>query len=75
MPSGRCLNTKRLKQHRRLVTTLARLLAQKQRLIDRLQGNPGPEEREEIERLLEQINTALDFLDEAGPGISEKDES
>jgi hypothetical protein len=54
------------------MTTLAKLLAQKQQLIERLDENPGPEEREEIERLLEQINAALDSLDEAGPGISKK---
>jgi hypothetical protein len=52
------------------MTTLARLLEQKQQLIERLQGDPGPEEREQIERLLEQVNAALDSLDEAGPGTS-----
>jgi hypothetical protein len=57
------------------MTTLAKLLAQKQQLIERLQENPGPEEREEIERLLEKIDTALSFLDEAGPGTSGRDES
>lgn len=56
------------------MTTLAKLLAQKQQLIERLDENPGPQERDEIERLLEQINAALDSLDEAGPGISPKDE-
>ncbi len=56
------------------MTTLARLLAQKQQLIERLEGNPGTEERNEIERLLEKINTALYFLDEAGPGTSTTDE-
>jgi hypothetical protein len=54
-----------------LMTTLAKLLEQKQELIERLQGDPGPEERNEIERLLEQINAALDSLDEAGPGTSD----
>jgi len=54
-----------------MTTTLARLLAQKQELIERLQGDPGPEERAEIERLLEKIDTALDLLDDARPGISE----
>jgi hypothetical protein len=29
--------------------------------------NPGGQEREEIQRMLEKINTALDLLDEAGP--------
>ena len=56
------------------MTTLAKLVAQKQQLIDRLQEHLGPGERQEIERLLEKINTTLYFLDEAGPGISERDE-
>ena len=50
------------------MTTLAKLLAEKQQLIERLEQNPGPQEREEIERLLEKINAALNLLDEAGPG-------
>jgi hypothetical protein len=50
-----------------MTTTLVKLLAQKQQLIERLQGDPGPEERDEIERLLEKIDTALNLLDEAGP--------
>ena len=49
------------------MTSLAKLLEQKQQLIERLEENPGPEEREQIERLLEQVNAALDWLDEAGP--------
>ena len=52
------------------MTTVANLLARKQLLLDRLQENVGPHEREEIERQLEQINTALNFLDDAGPGKS-----
>jgi hypothetical protein len=31
------------------MTILAKLLAQKQQLIERLEANPGPQEREEIE--------------------------
>jgi DNA-binding MarR family transcriptional regulator len=54
-----------------MTTTLARLLAKKQELIERLQENPGPEEREQIERLLEQVNAALDLLEKAGPGTSD----
>jgi len=50
------------------MTTLAKLLAEKQQLIERLEKNPGRQEREAIERLLQKINTALDLLDEAGPG-------
>jgi hypothetical protein len=49
------------------MTTLANLLARK----PQLEENPGPNERDEIERLLEQIDTALDLLDEAGPSEPE----
>ncbi len=45
------------------MTTLAKLLARKQKLIERLQENPGHNERDEIERLIAQINTALDLLE------------
>jgi hypothetical protein len=50
------------------MTALAKLLLGKQQLIERLEKNPGRQEREEIERLLEKINAALNLLDEAGPG-------
>ena len=51
------------------MTPPAKLLSQKQELIERLQqGDIGPAERDEIGRLLEHINAALDSLDEAGPG-------
>ncbi len=50
------------------MTTLAKLLAQKQELIARLQQEEiGPEEHDEIERLLEEIEAALDSLDRTGP--------
>jgi hypothetical protein len=39
---------------------LAKLLSQKEQLIGRPQDAAGPEEREQIECLLEQINAALD---------------
>jgi hypothetical protein len=52
------------------MTTAAKLLAHKQQLLERLQEDPGPNERAEIERLLEQIDTALNLLDEAGPNGS-----
>jgi len=35
-----------------MMTTMPRLLAQKQELLERLRQNPGPNERAEIERLL-----------------------
>jgi DNA-binding MarR family transcriptional regulator len=50
------------------LTTLAKLLAQKQTLLEELQQDLGPEERDQIERLLEQINAALDSLE---PGASD----
>jgi len=50
------------------MTTVANLLARKQLLLERLQENPGPHERDEIERLLAQIDTALGLLDQTGPG-------
>jgi hypothetical protein len=50
------------------MTTIANLLARKRVLLERLQENPGPNERGEIERLLGQIDTALDLLDQTGPG-------
>jgi hypothetical protein len=55
------------------MTTMAKLLAQKQQLVERL-DTAGPHEREELERLLEKINAALQSLDEAGPGVSRDDE-
>ena len=49
------------------MTTVAKLLARKQQLTDRLQQDPGPNERDEIERLLTEIDAALDLLEEVGP--------
>jgi hypothetical protein len=46
------------------MTTLAKLLAKKQKLIERLQPEDiGPAERDEIGQLLDQINAALHLLD------------
>lgn len=45
------------------MSTGDKLLARKQALLDRLQSDPGPSEREEIERLLAQIETALSLLE------------
>ncbi len=56
------------------MTTLAKLLARKQQLVDRLQEDPGPHERDEIERLLTEINEALNLLDDTGPGKSGDDQ-
>jgi hypothetical protein len=52
-------------------TTLAKLLAQKRQLLERLQEVPGPNEREEIQRLLAKIDEELILVEEAGPGISD----
>src|SRR5437879_2464029 len=49
------------------MTTIARLLARKQRLLERLEEDLGPHEGGEIERLLAEIDTALNLLDEARP--------
>jgi hypothetical protein len=56
------------------MTTMAKLLAQREQLVERLEAGPGPHERHEIERLLEEIDAALQSLDEAGPGISRSEE-
>jgi hypothetical protein len=56
------------------MTTLVKLLTRKQQLIQRLEENPGPNEQAEIERLLAEIDEALNFLDETGPGTSRRDE-
>ncbi|WP_315705709.1 MULTISPECIES: hypothetical protein [unclassified Bradyrhizobium] len=52
------------------MSTVAKLLAQKQQLIERLDENPGPQESEEIQHLLRKIEAALELLAEAGPGTS-----
>ena len=56
------------------MTTFAKLLARRQQLVERLEEGPGSHEREEIERLLVEIDEALDLLDEARPGSSKRDE-
>jgi hypothetical protein len=53
------------------MTTAANLLARKQKLLERLDENPGPREREEIDRQLEKIDTALNLLDQTGTGESQ----
>jgi len=51
-----------------MTTAVANLLARKQMLVERLQENPGPRERDEIGLLLQQIDTALELLNQTGPG-------
>ena len=53
------------------MTTIAKLLAQKQQLLQQLNEGAGLHEREEIERLLMEIEDAPILLDEAGPGDKE----
>ena len=52
------------------MTTRARLLARKQQLLERLGEDPGPQEHEEIERLLAEIDAALNVIEDAAPGTS-----
>lgn len=46
-----------------MTTVIRNLLARKQKLIEQLDLTIDVEQREKIEHQLEQINTALDFLD------------
>lgn len=48
-------------------TVIENLLLRKQKLVEQLEKAPSVEDRDKIERQLEQINTALDFLDGPGP--------
>ena len=55
-----------------MTTTLDKLLAEKPALLERLhEENIGPAERAEIERLLENVEAALQSLDKVGPGTRE----
>jgi hypothetical protein len=49
------------------MSTAATLLARRQQLMERLHQAPGPYERDEIERLLVQLDIALNLLDGAPP--------
>ena len=49
------------------MSTIEKLLAQKQTLMEQLASDPGPNEREEIERLLAKIETALSLLEPNDP--------
>lgn len=53
------------------MSTVANLHAQKERLMEQIESDPGPNERAEIERLLSKIETALSLLEPrkaASPG-------
>ena len=47
-------------------TVIENLLLRKQKLVEQLEKAPSIEDRDKIEHQLEQINTALDFLDRPG---------
>jgi predicted CopG family antitoxin len=44
-------------------TVIENLLSRKQKLVEQLETAQSVEDRDKIEHQLEQINTALDFLD------------
>lgn len=48
---------------REAITTVAKLLVRKQQLVEAIQDDPGPEERDELARQLAQINETLNELD------------
>jgi hypothetical protein len=54
-----------------MTSTLAKLLEQKQQLVEQLHEDLILEERERIEQLLAKINKAMDLLD--GAGVSGSD--
>ena len=47
-------------------TVIENLLLRKQKLVEQLEQAASVEDRDKIEHQLEQINTALDFLDRPG---------
>jgi predicted CopG family antitoxin len=47
-------------------TVIENLLSRKQKLVEQLEKAQSVEDRDKIEHQLEQINTALDFLDRPG---------
>lgn len=51
-----------------MTTTLAKLLTEKQALLERLDECSDDSERTDIEARLVKINIALNFLEDAGPG-------
>jgi len=54
------------------MSTIEKLSAQKQQLMEQLASDPGPNEREQIERLLAKIEMALSLL-EANDPISQSE--
>ena len=54
-----------------VTTVIKNLLSRKQALVDQLRKTSAVDEREKIEGQLEQINTALHFLDKPEPKSGE----
>ncbi|WP_168195481.1 hypothetical protein [Bradyrhizobium sp. NAS80.1] len=48
-------------------TVIENLLSRKQKLVEQLEKARSVEDRDRLENQLEQINTALDFLDRPAP--------
>jgi hypothetical protein len=50
-------------EHTPAMTSIATLLTRKQELLSRLEECPGPNERDEIEHLLDKIDAELNAVD------------
>ena len=66
-PRSRAFTNGRLWRGGAVSTVIENLLLRKQKLVEQLEKAPSVEDRDRIEHQLEQINTALDFLDRPGP--------
>jgi hypothetical protein len=54
----------------REMSTIEKLIDQRQQLLARLQAGPGPNERAELQALLAKIETALKLLDPQGTSLT-----
>ena len=52
------------------MSTIEKLIDQRQQLLARLQAGPGPNERAELQALLAKIETALKLLDPQGTSLT-----
>ena len=57
------------------MTSLAKLLTRKQQLLARLEEEPGPNERAELERILKKVDAALSSLEPAPSDMAEDHDS
>ena len=55
------------------MSALAKLMAQKEQLLARLEADPGPNERAEIQALLAKIETALKLLEPQSASLPGRD--